>query len=228
VKRFRGLLFDLFYTLINPLAPENMAENEYQVLGMSREDFEERNAVDYPVRACGEIRDPYTMMAHILRGLDIPEQKIREAAEARLRRIRRGLFGVDEKNLALLRRFRAEGFKTALVSNADIADLWYWKDCPLSRSFDVTVFSYDAGLMKPGPQIYRLALECLGLPPELCLYVGDGGHQELRGARAAGLTTVLSAEYTASLWPEKIPALKADADYVINRLEDIEEITGRD
>jgi putative hydrolase of the HAD superfamily len=228
VKRFRGLLFDLFYTLINPLAPENMAENEYQVLGMSRENFEERNAVDYPVRACGEIQDPYTMMAHILRGLDIPEKKIREATEARLRRIRRGLFGVDEKNLALLRRFRDGGFKTALVSNADIADLWYWKDCPLSQSFDITVFSYDAGLMKPSPQIYRLALEGLGLPPELCLYVGDGGHQELRGAREAGLTTVLSAEYIASLWPEKIPSLKADADYVINRLEELEEIAGRD
>jgi putative hydrolase of the HAD superfamily len=226
VEKFKALIFDLFYTLINPLSPENMAENEYRVLGMSRDDFEGRNAVDYEVRAGGAIRDPYEMMTHILRGLDIPEEKIREAAEARLRRIRRGLFGVDEKNLALLRRFREGGIKTALVSNADIADIWYWKDCPLSGAFDHTIFSCDAGLLKPDPRIYLLALDGLGLPPERCLYVGDGGHQELRGARKAGLTTVLTTEYPAGLWPEKIPELKADADYVIRRLEELQGITG--
>jgi putative hydrolase of the HAD superfamily len=224
VKKFKALVSDLFYTLINPLSPENMAENEYRVLGMSREDFEGRNAVDYEVRAGGTIRDPYEAMTHILRGLDIPEEKIREAAEARLRRIRRGLFGVDETNLALLRRFRERGIKTALVSNADIADIWYWKECPLNGFFDTAVFSCDAGILKPDPRIYRLAAGELGIPPERCLYVGDGGHQELRGAREAGLTTVLTTEYIADLWPEKIPGLKADADYVIRRLEELEGI----
>jgi putative hydrolase of the HAD superfamily len=226
VKRFRGLIFDLFYTLINPLSPENMAKSEYRVLGMSREDFERRNALDYEVRAGGTIRDPYEMTAHILRGLDIPAEKIREAADARLQRIRRGLFGVAAKNLALLRRFREGGIKTALVSNADAADLWYWKDCPLAGAFDAAVFSYDTGILKPDPRIYRRALEKLGLPPEDCLYTGDGGHQELRGARKAGLSTALTTEYIADIWPEKIPVLRKDADYVIRRLEDLAEIAG--
>jgi putative hydrolase of the HAD superfamily len=227
VKQFRALIFDLFYTLINPLSPENMAENEYRVLGMSLEDFENRNAVDYEVRAGGTIRDPYEMTAHILRGLDIPAEKIRAAADARLERIRRGLFGIDEKNPALLRRLRGAGIKTALVSNADITDIWYWKDCPLNGLFDVTIFSCDAGLLKPDPRIYRLAVDGLGLPPEQCLYVGDGGHQELRGAREAGLATALTVEYISDLWPEKIPELKTGADYVIRRLEELERITGR-
>jgi putative hydrolase of the HAD superfamily len=226
VKKFKALIFDLFYTLINPLSAENMAESEYQVLGMSREDFEGRNAVDYEARAGGTIRDPYEMTAHILRGLDIPEEKIRAAAEARLQRIRRGLFGVDEKNLNLLRRFRESGIKTALVSNADAADIWYWKDCPLCGFFDVTIFSYDTGLLKPDPRIYGLAIDGLGLPPERCLYVGDGGHQELRGAREAGLTTVLTTEYISGLWPEKIPALMENADYVIRRLDELEGLAG--
>jgi putative hydrolase of the HAD superfamily len=92
--------------------------------------------------------------------------------------------------------------------------------------FDVTVFSCDAGILKPDPRIYRLATDGLGLPPEQCLYVGDGGHRELRGAREAGLATALTVEYISSLWPEKIPELKTDADYVINRLEELENITG--
>jgi putative hydrolase of the HAD superfamily len=226
VQHFKGLIFDLFYTLINPLSPENMVENEYQVLGMSREDFEERNIRDYAVRARGEIRDPQEMMAHILRGLDIPAEKLQKAAETRIRRVRRGLLGVDTKNLALLEKFRRGGIKTALLSNVDIADILYWKESPLSGCFDAVIFSYDAGLLKPDPRIYRLALEKLGLPPEACLYTGDGGHRELRGAREAGFTTVLTTEYIAGLWPEKIPDLKKDADYVISRLEELEAITG--
>lgn len=201
-----------------------MVENEYQVLGMSRDDFEERNIQDYTDRACGNIRDPLEMMAHILRGLDIPAEKLRRAAEARIRRVRRGLLGVDKKNLALLENFRRRGIKTALLSNVDIIDILHWKECPLSGCFDAVVFSYDAGLLKPDPRIYHLILEKLDLPPEACLYTGDGGHEELRGARESGLTTVLSTEYIAGLWPEKIRDLKKDADHVINRLEELEEL----
>ncbi|GHU56115.1 hypothetical protein FACS189442_4410 [Spirochaetia bacterium] len=220
---FKAVIFDLFYTLINPLNPVFMTESEYDVLGMTREDFESRNAVDYEERAGGLIRDPVEMIRHILRGLDFPDELIRRAADTRLERIRRGLFGVEEKNLALLGQLRAAGIKTALVSNADICDVWYWKESPLCGCFDETVFSYDTGLLKPDPRIYALALERLGLPPGACLFVGDGGHREHRGAREAGLHTCLTVEYITNLWPEKIPALKPWADYVV---EDIEQVKG--
>jgi hypothetical protein len=38
------------------------------------------------------------------------------------------------------------------------------------------------------------------------------------------MTTVLSAGYIRRLWPEKIPELKKDADYVVENLEDLEAI----
>ncbi|GHT57583.1 hypothetical protein FACS1894109_10090 [Spirochaetia bacterium] len=221
---FKAVIFDLFYTLINPLAPEFMADSEYAVLGMTREDFEGRNAVDYEVRAGGAIRDPVEMIRHILRGLDLSDELIRRAADARLERIRRGLFGVEEKNLVLLQQLRAAGIKTALVSNADICDVWYWKESPLASCFDETVFSCDVGILKPDPRIYALVLERLGLPPDVCLFVGDGGHKELRGAREAGLHTALTVEYITNLWPEKIPALKLQADHVIENLEHLGKI----
>jgi putative hydrolase of the HAD superfamily len=224
IHTYRAVIFDLFYTLINPLNPVFMVENEYAVLGMSREDFENRNAVDYAVRAGGGVRDPVEMIRHILRGLDFPDDLIRRAAAARLARIRRCLMGVEEKKLALLRRLRAAGIRTALVSNADIADIWYWKESPLASCFDETIFSYDVGILKPDPRIYALALERFGLPPAACLYVGDGGHRELRGAREAGLRTALTVEYITGIWPEKIPAIRPWADYVIENLEQTAEI----
>ncbi|MDR1904665.1 MAG: HAD-IA family hydrolase [Treponema sp.] len=224
MNNFRAVIFDLFYTLINPLAPRYMNENEYQVLGMTGEEFEKYNARDYSVRACGGIKDPYEMCAHILRGLPFSREIIRKAAGARLERIRRGLFGIEEKNLALLRRLREAGVKTALLSNADIADIWHWKDCPLSACFDETVFSFYAGCLKPDPQIYRIVLDKLGLPPSACLYVGDGGHSELKGAQEVDMTTVLTTEYIVNLWPQKIPVLIGQSDHVITKIEDIERI----
>jgi putative hydrolase of the HAD superfamily len=215
----RAVLFDLFFTLIDPLSKKT--ESEYQILGMNRVDFETRNALDYEVRAGGKIRNPYDMMEHILRGLDIPPERMRLAADARLERIRGALRGVEEKNIRFLKKIREAGFKTALVSNADITDVYYWQDSPLCSLFDETLFSYYEGLLKPDPRIYRLAARRLGLSPGCCFFAGDGGHGELRGAREAGITTVLTTEYICRHWPEKIETLKEDADFMVNSLEDI-------
>jgi putative hydrolase of the HAD superfamily len=87
----------------------------------------------------------------------------------------------------------------------------------------VTIFSWEAGFLKPDPRIYALTLERLELSPGECLYVGDGGHGELQGAKEAGFSTVLSVEYIQNLWPERIPAHKAWADSTI---DDIAAVPG--
>ena len=230
----RAVLFDLFFTLIDPLRDDRSLENEYAVLNVERSEFERWNEIDYDLRASGKIRGPYDVFRHILRGRAIDEALLLRAADARLERIRRALCGVEAQKLALLKKLREMGFMICLVSNADDMDKYYWHSSPLQSCFDQTIFSCEAGLLKPDPRIYRLALESLGLragpsgansPPQ-CFYVGDGGHEELRGAGEAGMTTVLTTEYITQIWPEKIPALRQNADYEVSRLEDIVAIIG--
>jgi putative hydrolase of the HAD superfamily len=48
----------------------------------------------------------------------------------------------------------------------------------------------QVGRCKPDPALYLAACRRLGLDPADCLYVGDGGSQELTGAQRAGLTAV--------------------------------------
>jgi putative hydrolase of the HAD superfamily len=216
-----AVIFDLFFTLVDPMKEEYCRESEYTILGMARGDFERRNGIDYDIRGSGKIRDPYEMVRHILRGLDIEEALLRRATDARLERIRRAIWGVEEKNMAVLGTLRDMGYKTCLLSNADAADVYHWKGSPLSAAFDETLFSYYEGLLKPDPRIFRLALEKLGTGGAQCYYVGDGGHEELRGARDTGMHTILSTEYISRIWPERIPALRQNADYEVARLEDI-------
>jgi putative hydrolase of the HAD superfamily len=226
---YRAVIFDLFYTLINPLDSRYLEKSEYTILKMSREDFEGRNGAGYAAWAEGKIRDPVEIVRRILAGLDYPEETIRTATEARMERIRRGLFGVAPKNLELLGRLRRRGIKTALLSNADVMDTRHWAESPLARCFDAAVFSWQVGIQKPQPEIYALTLERLAtgsppLSPGECLYVGDGGHGELQGAKAAGFPTVLTVEYIRNLWPRRIPALAAGADHIIEDIIDVERL----
>jgi putative hydrolase of the HAD superfamily len=230
----QAVLFDLFFTLIDPLKDEYFQKSEYAVLKVERSEFERWNDIDYDLRASGKIRGPYNVFRHIVRGRAIDEALLRRAADARLERIGRALRGVEEQKLELLKKLRELGIRTCLVSNADGMDIHHWQSSPLCSCFDHIIFSCEAGFLKPDPRIYRLALERLGLNPEPpgakfsapCFYVGDGGHEELRGAGEAGMTTVLTTEYITQIWPEKIPELRQNADYEVARLEDILTIIG--
>ncbi|MDR0597524.1 MAG: HAD family hydrolase [Treponema sp.] len=230
----RAALFDLFFTLIDPLKDEYFRESEYAVLNMERSEFERWNDIDYDLRASGKIRGPYNVFRHITRGRAIEEALLLRAADARLERIGRALRGVEEQKLELLKKLRELGIMVCLVSNADDMDIHHWQSSPLSSCFDHVIFSCEAGILKPDPRIYRLALERLGIQPAppgaklpaQCFYAGDGGHEELRGAAEAGMTTVLTTEYIAQIWPEKIPELRKNAEYEVARLEDILTIIG--
>jgi putative hydrolase of the HAD superfamily len=68
----------------------------------------------------------------------------------------------------------------------------------------VTVFSCEVGMKKPDPRIYNIATEQIGVPPEDCLYIGDGSSQELTGAREVGMYPVLISD----------PGETADAHFI--------------
>ncbi|MFC8513891.1 HAD family hydrolase [Streptomyces sp. NPDC057257] len=126
---------------------------------------------------------------------------------------------IDPHALDLLGRLRADGARLALLSNASSYSEEILDRVGLRDRFDTVVLSYRVKLLKPDPEIYRLALAGLGLPAESVTFVGDGGDQELSGARKAGMRTVL---VDRSL-PHSESA-KADADHVVSDLAEVHKI----
>lgn len=101
-----------------------------------------------------------------------------------------------EDALPVLYTLRAEGFRTALVSNTpwgSPAGLWREEieRLGLGAWLDVTVFCRDAGWRKPARPIFDHTLERLGVAPRDCLFVGDDPRWDLVGPRAAGIEAVL-------------------------------------
>jgi len=83
-----------------------------------------------------------------------------------------------------LRRLCAQGLALAVVSNWDVGLHEHLRR--LDLRFDAVVTSAEAGIRKPDPRIFALALERLRIPPGRALHIGDDEIDE-QAAEAAGL-----------------------------------------
>jgi len=87
----------------------------------------------------------------------------------------------------LAARLRRQGRRVGMLSNAVpeiVARIR--RDWDLDRYFDDVVLSYEVGLVKPDPKIYRVALERLGVAPDVTLFADDRA-VNVRAAEKLGL-----------------------------------------
>jgi putative hydrolase of the HAD superfamily len=107
---------------------------------------------------------------------------------------------VGDSTHALLDSLRERGLKTGLVSNA-FDPGWLLRDdlvgMGLAERLDVAVFSSEVGKRKPHEAIFAAALEPLGLEAERAVFVGDRRFEDVRGAKAVGMTTVQALWFRA-------------------------------
>lgn len=90
-----------------------------------------------------------------------------------------------------LKRLRAAGYRLGIISNWDPRLEQLCASQGLARHFEVIVASEAVGYAKPGPRIFRRALEAVGLTPERAVHVGDNPLADVEGARAVGMAAVL-------------------------------------
>ncbi|MEV6602243.1 HAD family hydrolase [Actinoplanes sp. NPDC051346] len=91
---------------------------------------------------------------------------------------------------SVLAAVKRRGLRTALISDCTHELPAFLPSMPIAPLLDVSVFSVEVGRCKPDPLIYLEACWRLQVAPEDCLYVGDGGSQELTGAAAVGMTPI--------------------------------------
>ncbi len=213
----KAVLFDLFHTLANVPSPAVAGEVPVsEILGVSGKDWH-RLYYDEDVlgRCVGHIHDGVEAMRRVTHALDptVDETRILAAVASRKRRFELGLVQIEQPILDALDRLRAAGIRTALVSDAGADDVESWELSPLRSRLDATVFSYKLGVRKPDARIYAHALNAIGMRPEDALFVGGGGSDEHRGARAVGIAPILISRNVKLYWPEKIDERRALADW---------------
>lgn len=213
----KAILFDLFHTLASVPPPALAGEPPLsQILGVSGADWH-RLYYDEDIlgRCIGEVLDGVEAMRRVTHHLDptVEEARILAAVESRRKRFEWGLVKIERPILDALDRLRTAGIKCVLVSDAGADDVESWERSPLRPRLDATVFSYQLGVRKPDPRIYAHALNSVGVRAEEALFVGDGGSDEHRGARAVGIPSVLVTRLLEVYWPERVAERRALADW---------------
>jgi putative hydrolase of the HAD superfamily len=225
LRQYRAVIFDLFHTLTSADVVHLSGKGTSEMLGVSREDWNEQLLKYSDDRLRGKITDPFIIIERMAHAIDrtITLETIKKAVANRIKRFRHALMSIDESNLDTLRRLKYMGKTLGLISNADVTEILGWQSSPLVQYFDKALFSCQVGFVKPEREIYESCISGLGVVPEDCLYVGDGGSDELKGAHDVGMKTVLTTHVISQLWPERIAAARMHADHVIGQITQIIE-----
>ena len=81
----------------------------------------------------------------------------------------------------------SRGLKLGLISNWDERLRPLMKQFALAPRFDAFIVSTEVGFHKPAPEIFRAAVDALGVPGEGILDVGESEREGAAGARNAGM-----------------------------------------
>ena len=217
LQRPKAILFDLFHTLATVPPPASAGETPIsEILGVSSQEWHRLYYDDDVLGRClGHVQDGIEAMRRVTHTIDptVNEERILAAVESRRRRFELALVQIEPKILSALDRLRNARIRIALVSDAGADDVENWAQSPLRERLHAAAFSYQLGFRKPDPRMYHHALEALGASPHEALFVGDGGSDEHRGARAVGISPVLVTRLLGLYWPERIPERRAHVDW---------------
>jgi putative hydrolase of the HAD superfamily len=223
VRTKKVLLFDLFHTLTPPESLWSDLPYTSELLGVSKEAWYKQLIENSMDRLKGIDKDPFIFIRQMAHAIDpgIPEFRIQDAVEKRIARLRCALVGITPDVQDTLKKLKESGKLIALVSNADVSEITGWGYSPIRDYFDTVIFSCDVCMAKPEPEIYHYALDKLHARAEDAVFIGDGGSDELRGAKECGISTIMIAGNIRDIWPEQIDARRKDADFVIEQISEL-------
>ena len=202
--RWRGVLFDLFGTVVRPfpldrhqLALAAAAEEA----GLDPTSANDAWEADYRNRVRGKSGAIAEQLLSIAaaEGVVVAPERLRLAVE-RYVGFTDELMEPTAGAVSTLQRLSRLQVPVGLVSNAAPDFVRAFERSALRPFFRIRMFSCDVGLAKPEPEIYLRAAAALGVGPDEIVFVGDGSDDELAGAARAGLNPVLVEVDTANTY----------------------------
>ncbi|MEU4687345.1 HAD family hydrolase [Actinoplanes sp. NPDC023714] len=188
---YRAVVFDFFGTLTRSVQRGPQHADIARSLGADPEAVTGVLNRTFRARACGSLGSAEATLRWVIEqagGRPRPGA-IRAAMPARIDALRADT-RLRADAVSALTAIRARGVRTAVISDCTHELPAFLPGLPVAPLLDAQIYSVELGVCKPDPEIYLAACDRLGVAPEDCLYVGDGGSHELTGAAAVGMTPV--------------------------------------
>lgn len=111
-------------------------------------------------------------------------------------------------------------YKTGLITNG-LTAIQYGKidHLGIRNEFDLILVSEEAGVKKPDPRIFQMALDHFGFLPQECIYIGDHPVNDIEGAARVGMKTIWMK--VNQPWREGLSASPMHTIKEINELIDL-------
>jgi putative hydrolase of the HAD superfamily len=97
--------------------------------------------------------------------------------------------------IPMLSTLKERGLLVGLISNCFSEEADVIRRSELFPYFDAIYLSYEQGIQKPDEEIFYRCINGFSVKAEECIYVGDGGSNELETARQLGMKAVQAAWY---------------------------------
>ena len=202
--KYKAVIFDLFETLITEWGHKKYTKNEMCAnLGFERTAFDVfwdkkeqdryigslsfEDSLLYVSEKCGKTLDATTLS-------NIIDKRIKTKSVC--------FEYVLPEVFQLLRTLKGMGLQTAIISNCSSEEVKFLKESELYNYFDEVILSYEVHMKKPDSCIYEEAAKRLDVALDECIFVGDGGSNELIGAKSVGMKAIQAKWYTNQL-PKK-------------------------
>ena len=194
----KAVIFDMYETLITHYnSPLYFGSEMAKDAGMSVEDF-------FVLWRDKEIDDNRTkgqltleeVLERIFKTNDCYSKELVDKIVKKRMDVKRECFKHLHPHIVpMLRKIKEQGIRIGLISNGYSEEVGPIKESELYPYFDVACLSYEVGMKKPDEKIYLRCMEELDVEPEECLYVGDGGSNELEGANKLGIRALQATWY---------------------------------
>ena len=119
---------------------------------------------------------------------------------------------LDPDALEVLSWLGARGLKRGLCSNAPFPPEMMRRQVEtngIAESVDAVVFSSEVGRRKPAPQVYRAALDAIGVEARHTLFVGDRLREDYEGPIAVGMRAVIFTAHSEYSPPDGVPTISS-------------------
>ena len=198
------VIFDLFETLITEWGHKKYTKNEMCAdLGIERAEFDVFWDEKEQDRYIGSISfEDSILYVGKKCNKQVDNTTISNIIDKRIKTISVCFERVHPEVFQLLRTLREMGLQTAIISNCSSEEVKVLKKSEIYKYFDEVVLSYEVHMKKPDSCIYEEASKRLGVELGECIFVGDGGSNELVGARNVGMKAIQAKWYT-NQYPKK-------------------------
>jgi putative hydrolase of the HAD superfamily len=193
---YSAVIFDLFGTLVPDITGppyERTAGKMAEALSVPSDEFSKMwfdTVYERNIGVFETIRDNIEYICNKMNAR-INEEQVSRATRIRHDFLKQSMMSPRKHSLETIAELRKMGIKIGLISDCSPSEPDIWKDTFFQPLFDATIFSASAKLKKPDVKIYQLAVKELKVREEECVYVGNGGSNEMEGAYNSGMFPVL-------------------------------------